>query len=89
MPNANTEFWNVVGEQASIDDVKAGDAVRLEVGNARQVVIVTEVWDHPEKGRQVKFRQAVATDIYPEPTLTIVVDNSLSGDRNFNVKREV
>jgi len=88
MANLNTEFWNIVGEQASIDDVKVGDAVHLEVGATRSVVIVEEVWDHPDKGRQVKFRSTDETDVYEDPTVVIVVDNTLPGTRNFNVKRE-
>jgi len=88
MANLNTEFWNIVGQQASIDDVKVGDAVRLEVGSTHSVVIVEEIWDHPDKGRQVKFRSTDETDVYEDPTVIIVVDNTLSGPRNFNVKRE-
>lgn len=66
------EFWNIVGEPADVDDLKVGDAIRLEHGPLRAVKIVVEVWDEPNKGRQIRIRDPRSDEIYRTPTITVV-----------------
>lgn len=70
-------FWKQVGQQAQAHDVQVGDAIRIELvtpnGTYTTVSIVTEAWDDPRKGRQVKLRDATDADVYdPEEIITVV-----------------
>ncbi len=74
MTATDTKFWNAVGDKVDPLEIVVGDAIKLETSGRHYVImIVTEAWDHPEKGRQIRFRPAEADDVYDAESLVTVV----------------
>ena len=74
MTATDTKFWNAVGNKVDPLDIAVGDAIKLETsGRYRVIMIVTDAWDHPEKGRQIRFRPATVDDEYDVDDLITVV----------------
>jgi hypothetical protein len=74
MTATDTEFWNAVGDKVDPLDIAVGDAIKLETsGRPFVIMIVTEAWDDPTKGRQIRFRPATFDDQYVVDELITVV----------------
>lgn len=69
-----TEFWNIVGERAKPTDLKVGDTIWLEFGKLRTLQIVTDAWDEPQKGRQIRFRAPELGEICGQPVMTVIAE---------------
>jgi hypothetical protein len=70
------EFYKIVAEPVSFEDIKVGDAINIEQEfpgmRVVRVVIVTKRWIDPDTNEiKLEYRQATNDDVYAPPTVTV------------------